>query len=339
MQPLVLKKTTIFPPLIAAPMAGISNAAWRLVAQDFGAGLAVSEMVMSRGLAEDNRKTRELASFDPREPRRAIQLYGNRECDLETAAKALADQVDLIDINFGCPVPKIFKNGCGAALLGDLPLMGRLIAATVRGAGKTPVTIKTRLGIKMDEPCYLEAGKIAESEGASAMTLHGRYAAQFYTGTADWNAIAALKSAIKIPVIGNGDVWDTERAKRIVAETHCDGVMVGRGALGRPWLLRDMARDMTGEAPLPPPTLAETLNQLRHHFGLLMETLGTHKACYHVRKWGGWYLKGFPGAAKFRARFNTVQTPEDIDPLLAEIQAKAAARNPDSGEPKTFSRA
>ena len=319
MKELVIGDVKLEVPVIFAPMAGVSNPPGRIIAYEFGAGLAVSEMVMSRGIKEGIKKTIELACFSDREPLKCMQLYGCRPEDFEYSASWLQGKVDIIDINIGCPVPKVFKNGCGARLLDDIPLLGRIMSGAVKGAGKIPVTGKLRLGIDIDSRVFIEAGKALEDAGCSAVALHARYAKQFYQGEADWSAIAELKQALSVPVIGNGDIWEPEDAIRMFEETGCDGVMVARGALGRPWIfaqIADMLKGGKGEGAL---TLDEIADLLRYHYDLLKEHVGEKKVNFNIRKWGCWYSRGFKMARKLRARFNNVDSREDLEEILKEF--------------------
>ena len=246
------------PPVVLAPMAGVTNSPFRRLCREFGAGLYVSEMIGARGLIEGNEKSLALASFDPDEEPRSIQLYGT---DPETLGSAVAylvevEQVDHIDMNFGCPMGKVTRHGGGAALPWKRDLFRSIVGAAVANAGAIPVTVKFRKGIDDDHLTYVESGLIAEEEGAAAVALHARTARQLYSGTADWGAIRDLKDAVtSIPVLGNGDIWTAHDAVRMMRSTGCDGVIVGRGCLGRPWLFRDLADLMAGRTPQPPPNL------------------------------------------------------------------------------------
>ncbi len=244
------------PPVVLAPMAGVTNAPFRRLAREFGAGLYVSEMIGARGLVEGSEKTLALARFDDDEVPRSIQLYGTDPGALgEAVALLVSDRgVDHIDMNFGCPMGKVTRHGGGAALPWKTDLFRSIVRAAVGNAGGVPVTVKFRKGIDDDHLTFLDTGRIAEEEGAAAVALHARTARQLYSGEADWSAIGELKRAVStIPVLGNGDIWTAEDARRMVHETGCDGVVVGRGCLGRPWLFRDLADVFAGRTPETPP--------------------------------------------------------------------------------------
>src|SRR5262245_32987896 len=241
---LPLGRHRVWPPVVLAPMAGITNVAFRRLCREQGAGLFVCEMVTSRGLVEGNPTTLKMIAFDPDEHPRSLQLYG---VDPATVGRAVQIAVegglaDHVDLNFGCPVPKVTRKGGGAALPWRRRLFARIVRAAVAAADGVPVTVKMRIGIDADHQTYLEAGLLAQEAGAAWVALHGRTAAQRYSGSADWAAIARLKQALDVPVLGNGDIWEAADAVRMVRETGCDGVVVGRGCLGRPWLFADLER-------------------------------------------------------------------------------------------------
>ena len=254
--PLVLGPLRVWPPVVLAPMAGVTNYPFRSLCRDFGAGLYVSEMITARGYLHGNALTQLLASSPPDEVPRSIQVYGSDPVDVGEMVRRLVDEgVDHVDLNLGCPVRKVTSHGGGAAIPVKPRLMARLVRAMVVCAGEVPVTVKVRKGIDADLLTYLDAGRVAESEGASAIGLHARTAAQLYAGRADWDAVGELKSAVSIPVLGNGDVWEATDALRLMRRSACDGVIVGRGCLGRPWLFRELADVFDGRDPTPPPNL------------------------------------------------------------------------------------
>jgi nifR3 family TIM-barrel protein len=316
-------------------MAGVTNAPFRRLCRRYGAGLYVSEMVNARGLVEGGSRSWELASFDPDESPRSIQLYGTDPATMHGAVRRLVDEghVDHIDLNFGCPVRKVTRHGGGSALPLKPRLLGAVIAATVDAAGPVPVTVKVRKGIDDERlSTYLDAGRIAGDSGAAAIALHARTAAQLYSGRADWKAIARLKDASAIPVLGNGDVWRAEDAVRMLNETGADGVVVGRGCLGRPWLFRDRVDVFEGRAPRPDPELGEVLAVLVDHARLLVEPRGELAALRDLRKHTGWYLTGYPVGGDVRRALSVVTTlaeveaiVADLDPNLAPIPGAAAA--------------
>ena len=243
--PLRLGPLTVETPVVLAPMAGITNAAFRQLCREQGAGLYVCEMITSRGIVERDRKTLQMLQFDPGEKIRSVQLYGVDPATMAAGAEILCNEcgVGHIDLNFGCPVPKVTRKGGGAALPYKRDRLAAILRATVKAGERygVPVTMKTRLGIDLDHLTYLDAGRIAEDAGCAAIALHGRTAQQSYSGVADWDAIAALKQAVSLPVLGNGDIWEAADALRMVEQTGVDGVVIGRGCLGRPWLFRDLA--------------------------------------------------------------------------------------------------
>ncbi|MBF4573732.1 tRNA dihydrouridine synthase DusB [Herbiconiux sp. VKM Ac-1786] len=320
-------------PVVLAPMAGITNTAFRRLCREFGAGLYVSEMITSRALVERNEATFRLITHHPSETPRSIQLYGVDPATMAEAARILVDEdrTDHIDMNFGCPVPKVTRKGGGAALPWKLDLFREIVESVVEAAGDVPVTVKMRKGIDSDHLTYLEAAKAAEGAGAAAVALHARTASDFYSGQADWSAIATLKETItSIPVLGNGDIWSGEDAIRMVDETGCDGVVVGRGCLGRPWLFGDLAaafRVRAGElsaeeaaALRAAPSLGVVAQTLRRHAELLVEFYDDEgRACRDIRKHVAWYLKGYPAGHEVRAALSTVQSLEQMDEILAEL--------------------
>ncbi|HEX6242989.1 MAG TPA: tRNA dihydrouridine synthase DusB [Polyangiales bacterium] len=322
--PLSLGNLQVFPPVVLAPMAGVTNYPFRTLARRFGAGLYVSEMITARPLAEGREKTRRLADFGPEESTRSLQLYGVDPYFVGEAVKWLVSEgrVDHIDMNFGCPVPKVTRKGGGAAIPLKPRLLRNIVRAAVQSAGAVPVTIKFRKGVDDEHLTFLEAGRIGEGEGCKAVALHARTAAQLYDGLADWGAIAALKAAVRtIPVLGNGDIWEAHDALRMLRETGCDGVVVGRGCLGRPWLFRDLADVFAGREPQDPPDLGEVASIMLEHARLLVEWLGEAHAMRMFRKHSTWYTKGFRGSAELRQKLVHVTT-------LAELAATLAAVDP-----------
>ncbi|MGI8876240.1 MAG: tRNA dihydrouridine synthase DusB [Egibacteraceae bacterium] len=294
------------PPVVLAPMAGVTDAPFRVVCAEQGGGLFVSEMLTARGLVEGNAKSWDMARHHPAERVRSLQLYTSDPVAVGEAARRLVGErgVDHLDLNFGCPVPKITRNGGGAALPVKRRLLAAVVAAAVAGAGQVPVTVKMRMGLDEDRLTYLEAGRIAAHAGAAAVALHARTAAQGYGGDARWEAIAGLKAALPgVPVLGNGDIWAAEDAVAMVAATGCDGVVIGRGCLGRPWLFADLARAFAGRTPLGPPPLGEVVVTARRHLDLSVEWYGDRTgAVRRFRKHLRWHLQGYPvGHAVHRA--------------------------------------
>jgi nifR3 family TIM-barrel protein len=311
---------SVWPPIVLAPMAGVTNYPFRTLCREFGAGLYVSEMINARGFLEGNHRTRLLASSRPDERPRSVQIYGHDPAEVGAMARALADEgVAHLDMNFGCPVPKVTRHGGGAAIPVKPRLLARLVRAAVGGAGRVPVTVKVRTGIDQSLLTYLDAGRVAEAEGAAAIGLHARTAAQLYAGAADWDAIAALKAAVAIPVLGNGDVWECADALRMMRETGCDGVIVGRGCLRRPWLFRELAQAFDGVVPGPQPRLGEIAALVREHGRRLVAVFGERVGIWHMRKWCLWYTSAFRGAAAVRAALPRLTTLAELDALLAQL--------------------
>lgn len=337
-------------PVVLAPMAGVTNSAFRRLCREYGGGLFVSEMVTSRALVERSAESLRLISHDPDEPIRSVQLYG---VDPEVVAEAVAflvdeDLADHIDLNFGCPVPKVTRRGGGAALPWKLDLFEELVGRAVRAAGKVPVTLKMRKGIDDDHLTYLDAARIARDAGIAAMALHGRTAADFYSGHADWSAIARLREVITdIPVFGNGDIWSGADAIAMVRQTGVDGVVVGRGCLGRPWLFADLEaafaslsihserserseRSELDEQVLRP-RLGAVADAFRRHAELLVDSLGSEeKACRDIRKHVAWYFKGYPVGGPVRRGLTTVRCLDEIDAWLQQIDRDAPYPGEDS---------
>src|SRR5499425_775426 len=276
----------IWPPVVLAPMAGVTNYPFRSICKQFGAGLYVSEMINARPLVDGRDKTLKLADFGPDESPRSLQLYGTDPYYVAEAVKRLVNngRIDHLDMNFGCPVPKVTRKGGGAAIPVRPNLLRNIVRAAVSHAGEVPVTIKFRMGINADHLTYLTAGRVAEDEGCAAVGLHARTAAQLYHGHADLHAIAALKQALTIPVFGNGDIWEAEDALRMMRQTGCDAVIVGRGCLGRPWLFRDLNDTFNGREPADPPDFSEVLDVMFAHARKLADWVGERLAMYSFRR-------------------------------------------------------
>lgn len=310
------------PPVVLAPMAGVTNAPFRRLCREFGAGLYVSEMIGARGLVERNAKTLQLAEFSPDETPRSIQLYGTDPESLGMAVAFLVKEtgVDHIDMNFGCPMGKVTRHGGGAALPWKKDLFRAIVHAAVSNADDVPVTVKFRKGIDDDHLTFVETGLTAEQEGASAIALHARTARQLYSGQADWSAIGTLKQAVtSIPVLGNGDIWTADDALEMMGTTNCDGVVVGRGCLGRPWLFRDLADAFAGRDPGPPPNLGEVASIMLRHGELLVDHFGERIGTGLFRKHPSWYFKGFPVGPKLRDAFARVSSVEEIAELSEQL--------------------
>jgi nifR3 family TIM-barrel protein len=320
--PLRIGPYRVDPPVVLAPMAGITNVAFRRLCREHGAGLYVCEMITSRALVERHPGTLRMIRFDDAERPRSMQLYGVDPATIRKAVEMIRDEdlADHVDLNFGCPVPKVTRHGGGAALPYKRALFGEIVRGAVEAAGHLPVTVKFRIGIDDGHRTFLDAGRIAQDAGVAAVALHARTAAQRYSGSADWDAIAALKQALtSIPVLGNGDIFAAADAIRMVQQTGCDGVVVGRGCLGRPWLFAELqAAFRGGRAPVPP-TLGQVGTTLRRHAEMLAEHLGTDKALRDLRKHVSWYLHGFPVGGDVRRALGMVSTFAELDGALARL--------------------
>ena len=328
--PLRIGRHTLASPVVLAPMAGITNRAFRRLCREHAPGaLYVSEMITSRALVERNAETMRLIEHDPDEQPRSVQLYSVDPVTARAAARILVqeDRADHIDLNFGCPVPKVTRKGGGSALPWKRDLFRAIVAAVVAEGARAdvPVTVKMRMGIDEEHLTYLDAGLAAEQEGAAAVALHARTAAQHYSGYAAWPAVATLKHTVTtIPVLGNGDIWSADDALRMVAQTGCDGVVVGRGCLGRPWLFADLDAAFAGRSQRATPTLDVVASTLRRHAAYLVEFFGDeNRGCRDIRKHIAWYLKGFPAGGDLRSRLARVDSLATLDRLLAELDTDA----------------
>src|SRR5256886_2943957 len=312
---------TIWPPVVLAPMAGVTNYPFRSVCKEFGAGLYVSEMINARPLVDGRDKTLKLADFGPDESPRSMQLYGTDPYYVSEAVKRLVGEgkIDHLDMNFGCPVPKVTRKGGGAAIPLKPRLLRNIVRAAVENAGKIPVTIKFRIGLNANYWTFLTAGKVAEDEGCAAVGLHARTAAQLYHGHAAWDAIAELKQSVRIPVLGNGDIWEAEDALRMMRQTHCDGVIVGRGCLGRPWLFRDLVDVFNGREPVDPPCLDEILELMFQHARMLADWFGERFGMHSFRRHASWYTKGFRLSSELRAALMRIETVSQLESLFEGV--------------------
>lgn len=324
-------------PVVLAPMAGITNMAFRRLCREYGAGLYVSEMITSRALVERTPESMLLITHHESEALRSIQLYAVDPVTLGRAVSMLVDEdrADHIDLNFGCPAPKVTRKGGGSALPWKLGLFREIVTAAVSAAGDVPVTVKMRKGIDDDHITYLDAAKIARDAGVAAISLHARTTAEFYSGHADWSAIERLKNTITdVPIFGNGDIWSAADALAMVEQTGCDGVVVGRGCLGRPWLFGDLAaafRARAGaisadeaKAAAIRPTLGEVAATFRRHAELLVEFYGSEdRGCRDIRKHVAWYFKGYAVGGDLRAGLATVETLDHLDDFLASLDTTA----------------
>ncbi|MEV0940348.1 tRNA dihydrouridine synthase DusB [Micromonospora wenchangensis] len=334
LRPLTIGPHQVWPPVVLAPMAGITNVGFRQLCREQGGGIYVCEMITTVALVQRNPKTLRMIAFGADERPRSLQLYGT---DPETTAQAVRivverDLADHIDLNFGCPVPKVTRRGGGSALPWRRRLFARLVRAAVDAASPAgvPVTVKMRKGIDDDHLTYVEAGLAAQDAGVAAVALHGRTAAQRYSGTADWDAIATLKQALDVPVLGNGDIWEADDALRMVAHTGVDGVVVGRGCLGRPWLFADLQAAFEGRPERRLPTLGEVAVTMRRHAELLVDQFtagsrtparGERDGCTDFRKHVAWYLKGFPVGSELRRDLAMIESLAQLDDLLGKLDA------------------
>ena len=326
------------PPVVLAPMAGITNQAFRRLCREYGAGLYVSEMVTSRALIERSPETIRMVTPDPDEQIRSVQLYG---VDPEVMSKAVEmlireDRADHIDLNMGCPVPKVTKKGGGAALPWKQDLFKDILESAVNtsnkvtselGVKKVPVTVKMRMGIDDEHLTYIEAGKIAAKAGVTWVALHARTAEQMYSGKARWQAIKTLVKELKefnVPVLGNGDIWSAQDALEMVKETGCAGVVVGRGCLGRPWLFGQLAAAFAGKEIPKDPGLEVVSQIIKRHAVLLCELYGEYKGIRDIRKHMAWYLKGFSVGNQLRTSLAMVESLENLDFLLAKLDINQA---------------
>lgn len=325
--PLDIGPIRVWPPVVLAPMAGITNAPFRTLCreQSGGKGLYVSEMITTRALVERNAKTMQLIKFDPSEKPRSIQLYGVDPVTVGKAARMIADEglADHIDLNFGCPVPKVTRKGGGSALPYKRNLLREILREAVANAGDLPVTMKMRKGIDDDHLTFLDAGRIGAEEGVAAIALHGRTAAQHYGGTADWSAIARLREAVPahVPVLGNGDIWSADDALRMMRGTGCDGVVVGRGCLGRPWLFKDLVSIFEGDVDYARPDFGYVARAMVRHAQLLGEWLGDEaRGVVDFRKHVAWYTKGFSVGSELRVKLANSSSLAELAETLAHVE-------------------
>ncbi|MCW2639895.1 MAG: tRNA dihydrouridine synthase DusB [Dactylosporangium sp.] len=349
MKSLTLGPYEVGPPVVLAPMAGITNIAFRKLCREYGAGLYVCEMVTTRALVERNPKTMRMLAFSSDERPRSLQLYGIDPAIVGRAVRMIVEEnlADHVDLNFGCPVPKVTRKGGGSALPWRWRLFERIVRAAVEAATPAgiPVTIKMRKGIDDDHLTYLRAGRIAQDAGVAAVALHGRTAAQRYSGHADWDAIANLKAHLEVPVLGNGDIWEADDALRMVRHTGADGVVVGRGCLGRPWLFADLAAAFDGRSERVLPSLGEVAATMRRHAELLVGSIADAESsvvgaaaeqhgCADFRKHIAWYLKGFPVGSELRRRLAMISSLAELDDLLGKLDAAAPYPVETLGQPR-----
>ncbi len=312
-------------PVVLAPMAGVTNAPFRALCRRFGPGLLyVNEMVMATALVHGNHKTERMTSFSPDEQPRSLQLYGSDPVMLGEAVRRLVGEgrVDHVDLNFGCPAAKVTRKGGGAAVPLKRNLLRAILRAAVRAAAPegVPITCKFRVGVSDDLQTFLDTGRIAAGEGVAAIALHARTAQQHYAGDADWSKIAELKAAVpEIPVLGNGDIWEAGDAVRMVEATGCDGVVIGRGCLGRPWLFGDLVAVFDGKPAPPAPRLGEVLPVMGEHVRLLVDHHGGPHGVRDFRKHTSWYMTGYPVGPEVRRRLAMVETVGEVDDILGRL--------------------
>ena len=331
--PLRIGPVEVTPPVVLAPMAGVTDAPFRVLCASFGGGLFVNQMVTARALLEGHAASWELARFHPAERVRSLQLYGTDPLTLGEAVRRLVAEgrVDHIDMNFGCPAAKVTRNGGGAALPYKRQVLRDVIQSAVKAAdaesgGRVPVTVKFRLGIDDEHLTYLETARSAEEEGVAAVALHARTALQHYAPPAHWEAIARLREEVRsIPVLGNGDVFTADDALDMVERTGCDGVVIGRGCLGRPWLFAELEAAFSGRPVPPTPRLGQVAATIRRHADLIVEWQQGEERLAHFRKHLAWYLKGYPVGGAVRADAGHVSTRADVESLLERLDPEAEA--------------
>ncbi len=321
-KPLTIGSVTLPNNLILAPMAGVTDLPFRLLCKEQGAGLLCMEMVSAKAILYKNKNTEELMAIDERELPVSLQLFGSEPDIISQIAHQIEERpFDILDINMGCPVPKIVNNGEGSALMKNPKLAGEIIEKTAR-AIKKPVTVKIRKGFDESHVNAVEMAKIAEASGAAAIAVHGRTREQFYSGKADWNIIRRVKEAVSIPVIGNGDLLTAEDVIAMYEQTGCDGFMIGRGAQGNPWIFKQVLSYFETGAHLPKPTFEEVTEMMLRHARMMLEFKGEYTGIREIRKHGAWYTAGYPNSAKLRVMINAVETYEQLEELLHTINSR-----------------
>ena len=317
-KPLSIGSVTLPNNLILAPMAGVTDLPFRLLCKEQGAGLLCMEMVSAKAIMYKNRNTEALMSIDPRENPVSLQLFGSEPDVVSQIAHQIEERpFDILDINMGCPVPKIVNNGEGSALMKNPRLAGEIIEKTVRAINK-PVTVKIRKGFDADNINAVEMAKIAEASGAAAIAVHGRTREQYYSGKADWDIIRQVKEAVSIPVIGNGDLLSAEDVTLMAKQTGCDGFMIARGAQGNPWIFKQILHFFQEGEPLAKPAVAEVVEMILRHTQMMIAYKGEYTGIHEIRKHAAWYTAGYPNSARLRELINGVETYEALKELLAQ---------------------
>lgn len=313
---LTIGNVTLDNNIILAPMAGVTDLPFRLLCSEQGAGLTCMEMVSAKAIMYHNKNTESLLEIHPREGPTSLQLFGSDPIILSEMAKKIEERpFSILDINMGCPVPKVVNNGEGSALMKQPELAGKIIEAVVKSISK-PVTVKIRKGFDAEHVNAVEIARIAEASGASAVAVHGRTREQYYAGEADWEIIARVKDAVSIPVIGNGDIMDGSSAKRMMEITGCDGVMAGRAARGNPWLFQRIIAYLRDETKLPKPDMEEVKKMIMRHADLMLKTKGEYTGIREMRKHVSWYTAGYPHSARIRQQVNLIESFEELERLV-----------------------